>query len=364
MPNRKPHPEYNVPGADEAFGELLGYEAAWRDRQAFLQAQGYMLRPRLRPNWVPSWRKSPAAIIESEDGVVLPMRRHLVDATHISDGTLVYIKRVHTGDEETLALAKMNSTGVKDDPRNHAVRILDYFQDDVDNTISYIVMPFLLPIDEPPMERVGECIDFVTQFLEGLICQHEAGVAHRDLSEKNLLIEASALYPQGHHPVKLEMLPDLSGLAPALPRWKLGVRYLYVDFGISTYFPPGSTQRLVTGILGRNQNVPELSKTVPYDPFKVDIFSLGQVFERVFTKTYTNTEFLRPLIKSMTARDPAARPSAAEAFSQWTEMSKSVGSFRRVLHLREREGPMPFTFVLDTINIFRALPPCFHNSIS
>lgn len=79
------------------------------------------------------------------------------------------------------------------------------------------------------------------------------------------------------------MLPDLSGLAPILPCCKLGVRYLYVDFGISTYFPPGSKQRLVTGILGRNQNVPELSKTVPYDPFKVDIFSLGQVFERVFT---------------------------------------------------------------------------------
>lgn len=61
----------------------------------------------------------------------------------------------------------------------------------------------------------------------------------------------------------------------------------------------------------------------------------------------------------MTARDPAARPSAAEAFSQWTEMSKSVGSFRRVLRLREREEPMPFTLVLGTISLLRALPALF-----
>ena len=30
-------------------------ERKWRDRAAFLETQGYILRPRFRKNWEPSW---------------------------------------------------------------------------------------------------------------------------------------------------------------------------------------------------------------------------------------------------------------------------------------------------------------------
>jgi len=30
-------------------------EEEWRDRQVFLESKGYILRPRLRPSWIPSW---------------------------------------------------------------------------------------------------------------------------------------------------------------------------------------------------------------------------------------------------------------------------------------------------------------------
>lgn len=64
---------------DELFSRLYPLEIAWRDRQLFLQSRGYMLRPRLRPDWVPSWRTSGAAIngraiITSEDAIALPVR--------------------------------------------------------------------------------------------------------------------------------------------------------------------------------------------------------------------------------------------------------------------------------------------------
>ncbi len=36
--------------------DLNEYEIRWRDRQEFLASQGYMLRPRYRPGWVPSWQ--------------------------------------------------------------------------------------------------------------------------------------------------------------------------------------------------------------------------------------------------------------------------------------------------------------------
>ena len=99
-------------------------------------------------------------------------------------------------------------------------------------------------------------------------------------------MDASALYPEGHHPTKLGYSPDYSHIVRPLSRFKDSVHYYYVDFGISSHIPPGTpqAQALVTGIFGRNQNVPELSVTIPYDPFKVDIFSMGEVFEDLLVK--------------------------------------------------------------------------------
>ena len=53
-----------------------------------------------------------------------------------------------------------------DDPMNHSVPILDTFDDPVDKSTSYLVMPFLRLIDNPPFEVVEEVLDFVDQFLE------------------------------------------------------------------------------------------------------------------------------------------------------------------------------------------------------
>ena len=65
-------------------------------------------------------------------------------------------------------------------------------------------------------------------------------------------------------------------------RLEAGVKYYFVDYGISSYFPPGSQRELVVGIAGRDQDVPELSNDVPYDPFKVDIFTIGNVIRGEF----------------------------------------------------------------------------------
>ena len=83
------------------------------------------------------------------------------------------------------------------------------------------------------------------------------------------------MYPHGFHPVYNFFLDDLTTFAPVIPRLEVGVKYYFVDYRISSYFPPGSQRELVLGIAGRN--VPELSNSVPYDPFKVDIFTIGSV---------------------------------------------------------------------------------------
>ena len=97
------------------------------------------------------------------------------------------------------------------------------------------------------------------------------------------------MFPLGFHPVKDLLLPDISNPAPIIPRRHAGVKYYFIDYGISSYFPAGGSQdHRVVGLAGRDQDVPELSDEVPYDPFKVDIFTIGNVFFRKFCNVSSN----------------------------------------------------------------------------
>ena len=79
------------------------------------------------------------------------------------------------------------------------------------------------------------------------------------------------------------MLPnDLTTYAPVLPRASVPMTYYYIDFGISTLFASEDTNKLVTGRAGLDRDVPELSEVLPYDPFKVDVFILGNLFRQSF----------------------------------------------------------------------------------
>ena len=90
------------------------------------------------------------------------------------------------------------------------------------------------------------------------------------------------MFPRGFHPVKDLLLHNVVSRAPFIPRRDAGVKYYFVDYGISSHFPTGSEAHLVLGRDGRDQDVPELSDEVPYDPFKVDIFTIGNVLRREF----------------------------------------------------------------------------------
>ena len=81
------------------------------------------------------------------------------------------------------------------------------------------------------------------------------------------MMDAFALYPQGFHPVQLAFAPDFKSYVKPWPRLLAPVKYYYVDFGIAVKIPPGKPA-LVLGRDGHDQEVPELSDEVPYDPFK------------------------------------------------------------------------------------------------
>lgn len=108
-------------------------------------------------------------------------------------------------------------------------------------------------------------------------------------------MDADRMYPRGFHPVKDTLLYDLRTPAPVIPRRDVGVKYYFVDYGISSYFPTGSGPRLVLGRDGRDQDVPELSDEVPYDPFKVDIFTIGGVLRREFCNVSISSSYFKSL---------------------------------------------------------------------
>lgn len=62
-------------------------------------------------------------------------------------------------------------------------------------------------------------------------------------------------------------------------RWDVRpVKYYFIDFELSTRYPAGQIGILDVGVLGQDRSVPESSNTVPYDPFKMDIYQLGNAF--------------------------------------------------------------------------------------
>ena len=75
----------------------------------------------------------------------------------------MYIKEVRTGDLESYIASMLSAI---DDPANHSVPILNTFEDSVNKSISYLVMPFLRLIDSPRFEVVEDVMDFADQILE------------------------------------------------------------------------------------------------------------------------------------------------------------------------------------------------------
>ena len=79
---------------------------------------------------------------------------------------MVCIKEVETdGGEHRIAQLLTREDWIND-PRNHCVPIRKIFQDHKDPQVSYIVMPFLRPADDPQFDAEEEIIDCVDQILE------------------------------------------------------------------------------------------------------------------------------------------------------------------------------------------------------
>lgn len=54
------------------------------------------------------------------------------------------------------------------------------------------------------------------------------------------------------------------------------VDYYYIDLGLASCYPTGPDGAAVFGRYGQLKDVPEFSDTVPFNPFKVDVYQMGR----------------------------------------------------------------------------------------
>jgi serine/threonine protein kinase len=311
--------------------KLFDEEIFWRDRYQFFRKKGYILRPRYHPEWQASWRFEVNPILELfEDSIFqwvsgfshstypnsvsVHQKGGLLDATEAREnGKNVFIKRVdsRTHPKEVKIASRLGLPEKQKDKRNHCVPILAIFSDDRDPWYQYIVMPVLRPFNEPNFTSFGEVVDYVNQTLEvgiltlssvsllnlvfrgsytytsrmwhigecnprfGCCADHESS---SDCAAENILMDGSNLYKGGWHPMNTWLAPDGGVLSLSRKRSEVEIKYYFIDFGLSTEFSPEQRDRLVTGELGRIV-APEQNCGLPYDPFKLDVYYLGYVYQ-------------------------------------------------------------------------------------
>ncbi|KAJ7019349.1 hypothetical protein C8F04DRAFT_336368 [Mycena alexandri] len=288
-------------------------EQLWADSYEFLLSRGYRLRPRYHPRWVPSWgAKGNPIRLESED-FLTSYAGDALDAVCLKTKQKVVLKRV--GGKELALLRRLD--GLREDTRNRTIPLLDVVPlPGTEWTV--VVMPYCRRFNSPPFHCRGEFVDAMRQYIEGLQFMHEHNVVHFDIAPQNMVMEESRLIPNGSHWCD----PTThSGFHSHFFAWKNrcalhpAVQYYYIDFGLSRHFPAGRKSARMKGTLRTFPMIPELSLTVPYNPFYVDVFQLGLAMGRLID-VYPALEDFRTVAAGLTVDDPHARASLDEALKQ------------------------------------------------
>jgi len=329
--------------------KLGSLEIWWRDRQNILEGHGYRLRPRLRLGWRPSWQGTDLIPQFCEDSIA-HVSREFVDATRMQTGERVAIKKIKKTSNEVQVLRFLTSAQKLEDRNNHCVPLYDYFFDNDEPDFDFIVMPLLVPFDNPPFYSVEEVMDFVSQTLEGIEFMHSQGIAHRDCTAKNIMMNADSLYLDGFHPSSQRT--NAAGVSRSQPLRRSevkGVRYYFIDFGVAINFDDAQARQRGTN---DGQGLSRFPSQVPNNKFFKDVFDLGNVYRDSFIKKYRDLKFLLPVINEMLRDDPETRLTSAEVLRMYKAVSaeQTVTSSRRKLRSR---GAKSFALIRHIIASLR-----------
>jgi len=138
-----------------------------------------------------------------------------------------------------------------------------------------------------------------------------------------MMVDESQVVPKGSHfvfPVSHD------GINYNL-RWRhrctvSPVNYFYIDSGLSMWHQDSHESATAIGVVGQLKDIPELSATVPYNPFKLDICQLGRTILEVI-EVYPDLCIFVPLVEKMSRREPNDRPTATEALAEFETVVSS-----------------------------------------
>lgn len=329
-------------------------EEFWRDHQKWLQEKGYMLRPRYMPDWVPSWKGTSKEYYDCEDGRTIK-RQHLLDATRLSDGELVLLKRISKTIHplEVEIMLYFCSESMATHPHNHAIPLYEVLElpEDPDKVI--MVMPLLRRFNDPQFQTVGEVVEFFRQIFEGLHFMHQCHVAHRDCMDLNIMMDPKPMFPQMFHPMSPHATRDWKRKVKYSTRTARPTKYLFIDFGLSRKYDSIDGPIREDIIFGGDKTVPEFQdpNLEPQDPFPTDVYYIGNMIREEFLQNSHSVDFMQPLVADMVQDDPTKRPTMDEVVERFNEILSSLG-WRT---LRSRYTPMyewPSTRIYRSIRHF------------
>ncbi|KAF9069962.1 hypothetical protein BDP27DRAFT_1324463 [Rhodocollybia butyracea] len=311
---------------------LHDFEEFWRDHYHWLKDKGYQLRSRYHPDWTPSWkgRKRKSYTLRIYEDHHVPLHPLLMDATRIRDHKIVMLRRAdpESISDELKIGPIFSSESTISDTRNHCVPTYE--------TNLIVVMPCLVrwEILLEEFTSVGEVIDFCGQLFEAMriIGIHRVSsslTSRSDAKDTNIMMDSYPAFKHPPHPLSPDMKRDWSGSSKPRSRTLHPVKYYWIDYDMSVQYESNSSPLLPPGY-GGDQSVPEFLRNELCNPFKVDVYCVGNVIRNnflvgdPFTVPRANLEFLHGLISDMTHDDPLKRPTMDVVVSRFAELCKNL----------------------------------------
>ncbi|KAF8494179.1 kinase-like domain-containing protein [Russula emetica] len=312
------------------------------------------LRPRYHPNWQPSWLKSGKDFYTVEDGEPTILRAAM-DAIRVRDDLQVMLKKVlpEEGPHELRINKLFSSPELATMPDNHCAPLLDIIELQNPEPQKLMVFPLLRPFNQPKIQTFGEFVAFFTQICQGIRFMHERNVAHRDCTANNVKFGASGMYPKGYHPIQLNRSPNFKGQARRYTRTARPPRYYLIDFGLSRRY--SSRNALDEPLRGGDKSAPEHRHGGRCNPFRTDIYYLGNLVREHFILKYNGFEFMRELIDTMTDENPAKRPTIEEVIDKFDEIRSSLSTAKIHSPITSKRDPTIFTIFRHARQLTRTL---------
>ncbi|KAJ7616429.1 hypothetical protein FB45DRAFT_757199, partial [Roridomyces roridus] len=236
-----------------------------------------------------------------------------VDATRISDGSRVFIKKCLP--EEADMYRKYASEPLASHPKNHCIPLIDAITVPGEAKLNLVVMPFCDGLDVPQVQfhTVGEAVDFFSQMCEGVQFMHKYHDYLGCVSHRKGLTDLTDVYryiDRAHVLKEATPNPELRNRTQHL------VRYYLAGFELSGTQHPSDGPRRTNATRGDPEMfLPEFrSKNAPYHPFAVDVFLLARMMSEILDgrKKILGFSFMRGLLIDMMNNDPNKRSKMDE----------------------------------------------------